>query len=78
MSAKTSRAGASTKKRGQSYDVLLRLRRSKSAMFGLALLIIMILLAIFANFSPYSPTESNVVEKCQTPSAAHLFGTDEL
>ena len=70
--------GRVQKKRGQGHETLLRLRHSKSAMFGLVLLICMILMAIFAGISPYSPTDSSVIERCQTPSLAHWFGTDEL
>lgn len=78
MSGKASKAAPAQKKRSQGRETLMRLRRSKSAILGLIFMLLIISLAIFADFLPYSPTESNVRERSQTPSSAHICGTDEL
>lgn len=42
-------------------------------------LILIVLMAVFAPLiSPYDPVAQNIVDRLQSPSAAHLLGTDEL
>jgi peptide/nickel transport system permease protein len=54
-------------------------RRSKLALFGMAVLTILILVAAFAEVvAPYSPTQQNVALARRGPSEAYWLGTDEL
>jgi ABC-type dipeptide/oligopeptide/nickel transport system permease subunit len=56
-----------------------QLRRSKLALFGLAVLVVLLLTAALADVvAPYSPTAQRVTIARQGPSAAHWLGTDEL
>lgn len=66
------------KKRSWFEEVWKRLRKSKLAMIGLALLTILILMAIFADvIVDYDVViKQNLVNKNQPPSAEHWFGTD--
>jgi len=49
------------------------------ALIGTILIILFALTAIFASIiSPYDPETSNLDTRMQSPSAAHLAGTDEL
>jgi peptide/nickel transport system permease protein len=57
----------------------IRLRRRKSAMVGLAVVVLVILAAIFAPLiSPYDPAQQSWSAVRKPPSFAHLFGTDEV
>lgn len=69
-----------SKKNSQAKEVWRRFRKSKTAMLGLFLLAFVILIAIFANvIVPYDRAiAQDAVNRLQAPSAAHLFGTDEL
>jgi ABC-type dipeptide/oligopeptide/nickel transport system permease subunit len=56
-----------------------QLRRSKLALFGLAVLVLLALVAIFADLvAPYSATQQNVALARRGPSAAYWLGNDEL
>jgi peptide/nickel transport system permease protein len=56
-----------------------RLRRRKSAMVGLVIVVLVILAAIFAPLiSPYDPAQQSWSAVRKPPSMAHLFGTDEV
>ena len=56
-----------------------RIKRNRTGMLGMYIIILLILVAIFAQvISPYSPTAINLRESNQTPSWRHPFGTDEL
>ena len=67
------------KKVSQMGLILKRLRRNKTAMAGLIIIILLILMAIFAPFiAPYSPTEMDYTAINATPNAQHLFGCDNL
>jgi len=45
----------------------------------LILIMIFVFAAVFATLlTPYSPSEQNLLEKNQSPSSAHLLGTDHL
>ncbi len=58
---------------------LVRLRRNKLALLGLAVLILLILTAIFAEWiAPYDYAEQDIAVAFEPPSQAHWFGTDEF
>ncbi len=70
-----------TKKRSQSADVWRRLRRSKTAVLGIILIATFLGLALFAPVIADYQGEAlkmNVKERLQSPSTAHIFGTDEF
>lgn len=74
-------AAMTLKKRKESANsaAIKRLRKNKTAMFGLALFIILALSAIFAPLlSPYGYAALDMKNAFQGPSAAHWFGTDDL
>ena len=74
-------ADTTYKKRGQGAEIWRRFRRNKSAVVGLAMLVIMIAMALFAEFiAPYDPIQQDLVNRMQEPfvSLAHPLGTDEL
>ena len=67
------------KKRGQWRDVWSRLQRNKVAMVSIVLLLVIILSAVFSELiTPYVYTERDLTNTFAFPSAAHLFGTDNL
>lgn len=67
------------KKKSNWLDVWKRLKKNKMAMFGLIIIVILFLTALFADFiAPYSYDEQDLLNMFQTPSAKHLFGTDEF
>ncbi len=56
-----------------------RLQRSKTALFGLGIVILLILVATFADvLAPYSPISISPDEAFQLPNSTHLTGTDQL
>ena len=55
-----------------------RFRRHPGAMVGATILIILILAVLLAGLSPYDPEISDIKNRFQPPSWAHLFGTDGL
>lgn len=66
------------KRTRQSKEVFKRLMRNRSAVIGLIILVIYIFAAIFANvIAPYG-YEIMTGEYLANPSAAHIFGTDNL
>jgi peptide/nickel transport system permease protein len=70
---------AQSKKKSNWLEVWKRLKKNKMAMFGLVIIIILFLTAIFADFiAPYSYEDQDLLNMFQTPSRAHLFGTDEF
>ena len=67
------------KKRSQLSLIWHRLRRNRLAMLGLALMSAILLLAVFADVIADYTTQvvgMNMLERLQTPSAKHWFGTD--
>jgi peptide/nickel transport system permease protein len=51
----------------------------KVVIFGAVIILILIITAIFAPlFAPYDPYKQNLSEALQSPSRAHLLGTDPL
>lgn len=68
-----------TKKRSQVKEVWRRFRRNKQAVVGMCMLMTLILAAVLADvIAPYDPLQQDIINRLQPPSAAHLFGTDEL
>jgi peptide/nickel transport system permease protein len=58
---------------------LQRLRRSKTALFGAAIVALLLVVAIFADaLAPQSPTASNQNRTFAAPSWEHPLGTDQL
>jgi len=56
-----------------------RFRRNRSAMFGLAVLVVFVLLGAFAPLiTPHDPVQQQLTQALQTPSAEHWLGTDNL
>jgi peptide/nickel transport system permease protein len=56
-----------------------RLRRRRSAVFGLAVVAIFVVVALFAPWlAPFDPIETSWSAIRQAPSAAHWFGTDDI
>lgn len=76
MKEKRNRKG---KKTNQMKEIWRRFRKSKTAMLGLCLLIFVLCIAIFADvITPYENAISQSADRLDSPSAAHIFGTDEL
>ena len=68
-----------SKKTNQMKEIWRRVRKSKTAMLGLCLLIFVLCIAIFADvITPYENAISQSANRLDGPSAAHIFGTDEL
>ena len=68
-----------SKKTSQMKEIWRRFRKSKTAMLGLCLLIFVLCIAIFADvITPYENAISQSANRLDGPSAAHIFGTDEL
>jgi peptide/nickel transport system permease protein len=56
-----------------------RLRRRRSAVFGLAVVAAFVVVALFAPWlAPFDPIETSWSAIRQAPSAAHWFGTDDI
>ena len=67
------------RKESQLVAVLRRLSKNKMAMLGLFIFLIEVLLAISAQWiMPYDYAQINPREMLQTPSLAHLMGTDDM
>ncbi|SES95980.1 peptide/nickel transport system permease protein [Natronincola peptidivorans] len=67
------------KKRSQWFEVWLRLKKSKAAMVGLAIIVILIFSAIFADFiAPEGIDDQDLDRRFVSPSAEHFMGTDHL
>lgn len=66
-------------KNGFWHDAWHRLKKNKSAMFALLLLIAMVLCAIFANYiAPYPYSLQDYEHTFEFPSKQHLLGTDNF
>src|SRR3954468_21465802 len=58
---------------------LARLLKGRGGAFGLGVALVLIFMALTAPLiSPASPFRQDLLETLQKPSAAHLFGTDDL
>ena len=66
-------------KDGLREQLLRMCRQNKLAVFSALVILIIILMAVFAPLiAPYGEAEQDLAARLQAPSAAHLFGTDEL
>ena len=66
-------------RRAVRRELLVRFRRNRAAVVGLALLVLFFLLALAAPLvTPYDPLQNRLVDALQDPSAAHPLGTDHL
>lgn len=68
------------RKRSQVLEIWSRLRKNKTAMLGLTILIILVLVSIFADvIADYDAMaiKQNIRNRLQPPSTANWFGTDE-
>ncbi len=67
------------KNSSQLGDIWRRLKKNKTAMFGLVVVVILVLMAIFSGvLVDYEAVVSqHISERLQYPSLHHLFGTDE-
>lgn len=64
---------------GRSYRAWRKFRRSATAVFGLAVVVLLIAIAALAPWlAPGSPTEVALDARLLPPSNAHWLGTDEL
>jgi len=67
------------KKQSQLGETFKRLRRSKLAMLGLAIVIVMVFLSVFADvITPYDFDKADYRNAFQYPSWEHPFGTDDF
>jgi peptide/nickel transport system permease protein len=56
-----------------------RMRKSRTAIIGIIIIILFTLVALLAPFiSPYDPMEQNFIKSFRAPSSEHLLGTDEF
>ncbi len=66
------------KKNSVNKEILKRLRRNKSAMFGLFIILVLIFTAIFADFiAPYGIDDQELRAKFTEPSFMRFFGAEE-
>ena len=72
-------AGPARPSRSPSALLLRKLFRRKVVLAGAVVLSVVALLAVFAPWvTPYEPTTMKILDRMQSPGAAHWFGTDEL
>ena len=63
--------------RGLWGDAFRRLLRNRPALLGLVFIAIFVLSAVLAPvIAPYGPLEGTLAQRLQSPTAAHLMGTD--
>ncbi len=64
---------------GPKEKLIRMCRQNPLALISAVVILLMILLAILAPvIAPYGEAQQDLAERLQPPSAAHLFGTDEL
>lgn len=77
----TAAARGQYRKKSQFAEMWRRLKRNRTAMAGLTVVVILVLLAIFSgviyNYEEDVITQ-HISERLQPPSGAHIFGTDEM
>lgn len=60
-------------------EAFKRLKRNRTAIVGMTIIVLLLLLAIFADFiAPYHYAKQDYSAILQPPSAQHWFGTDQL
>jgi len=63
--------------RGLWGDALRRLMRNRPALLGLVFIALFVLSAVLAPvIAPYGPLEGTLAQRLQSPSGAHIMGTD--
>jgi peptide/nickel transport system permease protein len=68
----------SLKKKSMAKDIIRRLFRNKSAVFGLVIIIILLVFAIFAeHIAPYGYDDQLLSRRFIPPCNEHIFGTDD-
>lgn len=55
-----------------------QIKKKKSALISLIILITFVIVCTFAFLSPYNPNEIDVANSLQNPSLKHFFGTDNM
>jgi len=66
------------KKRGQFKEIRRRFVKNKGALFGLGFIVILVVCALIPSvIAPYGFDDQSLSRRFQSPSGAHLFGTDE-
>lgn len=72
-------AGKTIKVSTPGREAWRRLARNRTALMGMAILMIMLIFALLANvIAPYDYHEQILSDAYQTPSHAHIFGTDHF
>jgi len=62
-----------------NQTVFSRIVENKTMLIGLIIILIILIFAIFADLiAPYNPLEFHMADRCQSPSAKYLFGTDNF
>jgi ABC-type dipeptide/oligopeptide/nickel transport system permease subunit len=72
---------APTRVRSESLFIQMarRLQRSKTAIFGLSIVVLLLVVALLADvLAPYSPIHNSPRETFQHPSSQHWLGTDQF
>ena len=71
--------GKQKKKESLGKITFRRLAKSPMARIGFAIVVIMVFCSVFANvIAPYDYTKMDLMNRFQSPSWQHLFGTDEM
>ena len=64
---------------GQSYRLARALARNPLAVMGFFVILTLLIVAALAPWlAPFSPTQGDLANRLQPPSATHWMGTDEL
>ncbi|GAA5617795.1 nickel transporter permease [Brucella anthropi] len=64
---------------GRRYRIWVNLRANPLAMIGLFIIVAFVVLSLAAPLlTPYDPSVQDLGNRLSAPTAAHLFGTDEL
>ena len=72
-------ADTGTESRSRGTDIRRAFFGNRLALFGIVVMSVFVLMAIFAPLiAPYDPLKQDIVNKFAGPSAAHLFGQDEI
>ena len=71
-------AAAALEQKRQRRYLIKALLRSPTFMTGLIIVLFWVFMALFSTFITQSPTDVDALASLQAPSAAHLFGTDDL
>lgn len=79
MIAKVDANAALPSRRGRAATYWRRLRKQPVALAGTVIFVLFLLIAILGPLlAPYGFSDQNVAERLQSPSLAHLFGTDNF